>query len=321
MKRGLVLLLAVVCILSFCGSSLASENYPNKPITIVVPWGVGGMTDVTARLLAEKFKAEFGQQVMVLNKPGANGAIGLKYALGQDANGYTLVVGPATDLLVGPYFLGTEPFDPKELSFVGSYMPQERVLFTTPDKPYKTFQEFIEYARKHPGEVSVGSGGLQWALEVMKSVAVKEGLKMKYVMFKSGGEASTAILGKHVDVCETGTGTPAYQAARDGKLTLLVSLSAGKVPFFPDTKNLKEMGYPYNVPITYGLLMRAGTPEPIRKKLEQTLKKIIDDPETREKITGMGLTPQFTDGKTYEKICIDAINSVSSIIEYNKKVQ
>ncbi|HET9481572.1 MAG TPA: tripartite tricarboxylate transporter substrate-binding protein [Candidatus Polarisedimenticolia bacterium] len=97
------------------------------------------------------------------NKPGASGILGLKYALSQKADGYTVVVGPMTEALASPYFQGAEPYDVKDLSFVASYMPQERVLFTTPDKPYKTFQEFIEYARKHPGEISVGSGGAQWA--------------------------------------------------------------------------------------------------------------------------------------------------------------
>lgn len=109
------------------------------------------------------------------NKPGASGILGLKYALSQKADGYTVVVGPMTEALASPYFQGAEPYDVKDLSFVASYMPQERVLFTTPDKAYKTFQEFIEYARKHPGEISVGSGGAQWALDVLKSIAGRQG--------------------------------------------------------------------------------------------------------------------------------------------------
>jgi tripartite-type tricarboxylate transporter receptor subunit TctC len=322
MKRLVFLLVAGLGMFSFFGGALsAAEPFPNKPVTFLVPWGTGGMTDVTARLLAEKFKAEWGQAVLVLNKPGANGAIGLKYALSQKADGYTIVLGPMTDALANSYFQEAEAINMKDLSFAGGYLPQERVLFTTTDKPYKTFADFRAYAKQNPGQISAGSGGSQWALEIIKSIAVKEGLKMKYVMFKSGGEASTAILGKHVDICETGTGTPAFQAARDGKLNLFLNLGAGTVPYFPDVKNVKELGYPYASVVYYGFTLRAGTPEPVRKKIEDTLKKVLGDPEVKEKTLQMGLTPKFADGKAYEKIVSDAVNSVPEMLKYNKALQ
>jgi len=321
MRKNVLLLMAIVWVVSFTGLSGAAEKFPTKPITFVVPWGAGGMTDVSARLMAEKFKAELGQPVLVVNKPGANGAIGLRYVLSQKADGYNVVIGPMTDAMAGPYFLGGEPFDFKDLSFVGGYMPQQRVLFTTADKPFKTFPEFIDYAKKHPGQLSAGSGGAQWALEVVKSIAVKNELKMKYVMFKSGGEASTAILGKHVDLCETGTGTPAFQSAREGKLVMLVNLGSGTVPYFPQVKNLEELGYPFSALVEYGFTLRAGTPEEIRKKLEDALKKVVNDPEVKTKMEGMGLTPRFIDGKQYEEIVIKAVKSVPELIQYSKKAQ
>jgi len=270
MRLVILIVAAAVSMVSFSAGILpAADPYPNKPVTFLVPWGTGGMTDVTARLLAEKFKAEWGQAVLVVNKPGANGAIGLKYALSQKADGYTIVLGPMTDALSNSYFQDSESINIKDLSFAGGYLPQERVLYTSPDKPYKNFAEFVDYAKKHPGEISAGSGGSQWALEIVKSVAVKDGLKLKYVMFKSGGEASTAILGKHVDICETGTGTPAFQAAREGKLILLVNLGDGTVPYFPNAKSVKQLGYPYASVVYYGFSLRAGTPEDIRKKIEE----------------------------------------------------
>lgn len=321
MKRVLIVLFSFAVIFCLTGAALAADDYPTKPITFIVPWGAGGMTDVSARLLADKFKNELGQPVVVINKPGASGIVGLKYGLKQKADGYTVVVGPMTLALTTPYFQGSEPFNPEDISYVGSYMPQERVLFTTPDKPYKTFAEFIDYAKKHPGEISVGSGGAQWALEVLKSIAVKDGLKLKYVMFKSGADASSAILGKHVDACETGTGTSAYQAARADKLVLLVDLGSETVPFFPDAKNLKQLGYPFTTLLEYGMAVRAGTPEPIRKKLEVTLQKVIKDPQIVDTMTKRGLTPRFLPGADYKKICIEAVKSIPEMIEYNKAVQ
>lgn len=163
MKRGILIVLAIAIGWSFAGTAPAGEQYPTKPITFAVNSGPGGMSDVTARLFAEKFKAELGQPVLVVNKAGAAGSLGLKYVLGEKADGYLVSIGGLTESFVSPYFLGSDPFDFKDISFVGSYMPQTRVLFTTPDKPYKTFQEFLAYAKKHPGEISAGNGGTQWA--------------------------------------------------------------------------------------------------------------------------------------------------------------
>ena len=140
-------------------------------------------------------------------------------------------------------------------------------------------------------------------------------------MFKSGGEASTAILGKHVDLCETGTGTPAFQAARDGKLILLVNLGSGTVPFFPNAVSVKQLGYPFTCTVDYGTAVRAGTPEPIRKRLEDTLRKVTQDPEVKEKMEQMGLSPRFVDGKGYEKICTDDVKSIGEVLKYNKALQ
>lgn len=316
-----LILIGFTALAFFTGTLSAAAEYPEKPITFVVPWGAGGMTDVSARLLAEKFKAEFKESVLVVNKPGANGTIGLKYLLSQPADGYTVAIGPMTDPLANPYFQKTESFNFKDFSFVAGYMPQQRVLFTTPDKPYKTFSEFIQFAKKNPGQISAGSGGSQWALEIVKSIAVKESLKMKYVMFKSGGEASTSILGKHVDICETGTGTPAYQAAREGKLKLLVNLGDDVVPYFPDTKKVKELGYPFAAIVYYGFTLRAGTPEAIREKLERTLEKVMQDPEVKGKMTTMGLTPKFVNGKEYNRIVSEAVNSVPELLKYNQALQ
>jgi tripartite-type tricarboxylate transporter receptor subunit TctC len=322
MKKVIFILLTVTFISVFLQNLLWSgDQYPTKPITFVVPHGLGGMSDITARLLAERFKLELKQPVLVVNKAGANGILGTKYVLGQKPDGYIVLIGTLTDIFATPYFQGVEPFHLKDFLFVGSCMSRESLLFTSLDKPFKTFFEFIEYAKKNPSRISVASAGAQWAQEVIKSIAVKEGLKMKYVMFKSGGEASTAILGKHVDLCETGTGTPAFQAARDGKLIALVNLGPGNVPFFPDVKNVRQFGYPYSTMIEYGMCVRAGTPEPIRENLEETLQAILKDPQVKDKMIQMGLTPRFLDGKNLEKLVGEAIQSVPELIEYNKPLQ
>jgi tripartite-type tricarboxylate transporter receptor subunit TctC len=317
--RLIVIILGVVVMLSGLPGSVKGEKaYPVKPITVVVTHSAGGGVDVSVRLIAEKLKETLGQPVMVLNKPGSHGKVGMQYALGQKPDGYTVIAGMLNDNFVGPYFQGIEPLNPDDFLFVGGYTPIDAVLFTTPDKPYKTLREFVEYVKKNPDTVSVGSAGSRWGLEIMKSIAVKEGLRMRYVTFRGGAEAGTALLGKHVDVCEGGAGGSMFQAARQGKAIPLVVLGHGRVPYFQTVPNLKELGYPYWFGIEYGMALRAGTPEPIRRKLEATLEMAINDPEVHEKLSQLGLSPRFIDGKILKKTVQEATTSVQDLIKFNK---
>jgi tripartite-type tricarboxylate transporter receptor subunit TctC len=321
MKKVFIIFTTLVLIAGFCTSAAVAGDYPTKPITIIVPWGAGGMSNLSTRMLGEQVKNILGQPIVYINKPGASGIIGLKALKSAKPDGYTLASGALTLGFTSPYFLDAEPFKVDDFTYIGSYMPQERVLFTTPDKPYKTWDEFIAYSKKNPGEVSVGSGGAQWALEVMKSIAKKENIKWKYVMFKSGGAGSSAILGGHVDVCETGTGTPAYQAARKGKLRVLVDLGTDKVPFFPDIKNMKDLGYTFSTMLEYGWAMPKGVPEEIRAKLENALKTVMQDKALMEKMGQTGFTPRFVTGAGYKKIVQGAIDDTPALQNYVKDVK
>ncbi len=321
MKKVFMLFTVFVLIAGFCAGAALAGDYPTKPITIIVPWGAGGMSNVSTRMLGEQMKTILGQPIVYINKPGASGIVGLQTLKKAKPDGYTIASGALTLGFTSPYFFDAEKFNADDFTYIGSYMPQERVLFTTPDKPYKTWEEFIAYSKAHPGEVSVGSGGAQWALEVMKSIAKKENIKWKYVMFKSGGAGSAAILGGHVDVCETGTGTPAYQSARKGKLRVLVDLGTDKVPFFPDVKNMKDFDYEFSTMLEYGMAMPKGVPEAIRAKLENALKTVMQDKALMEKMGQTGFTPRFVTGAGYKKIVQQAIDDTPALQEYVKDVK
>lgn len=321
MKKVFVVFAVFILIMGFCAEAALAEDYPTKPITIIVPWGAGGMSNVSTRMLGEQMKAILGQPIVYINKPGAGGVIGLQALKKARPDGYTIASGGLTLGFTSPYFLDAEKFDADDFTYIGSYMPQERVLFTTPDKPYKTWEAFLAYSKAHPGEVSVGSGGAQWALEVMKSIAKKENIQWKYVMFKSGGAASSAIIGGHVDVCETGTGTPAYQSARSGKLRVLIDLGTDKVPFFPDVKNMKDYGYEFSTILEYGMVMPKGVPEEIRAKLENALKTVMQDKVLMETMGQTGFTPRFVTGAEYKKIVQQAIDATPALQEYVKDVK
>ncbi len=126
-------------------------------------------------MVAEKFKEFTGQSFLIVNKPGASGLLGLKYTLGQPPDGYTFLSGNLTETVSQPFFQNLEPLNLNNISFIGGYLDQTRLLYTTADKPYKTFAEFIAYAREHPGKITVGAASNVSVL-VLKSVAVKESL-------------------------------------------------------------------------------------------------------------------------------------------------
>jgi len=321
MRRCMAVLMVIFIMLSIGSLAIgAEEKYPTRPVTFIITSGIGGMTDASARLLADKMKKIIGQPIAVVNRPGGGGLVGLNAFLAKKTDPYTLCVTTTTHLNAPP-FLKAKPLDMNEFSFVGSYMPQERVLFAQANAPYNTLEEFIDYVKKHPGKVSAGSGNCIWALEVIKSIAVKEGLDMNYILFKSGADASSNILGGHVDVAETGVGTPAFQAARAGKLKIIVDLGSGTVPYFPEVENVIDKGYPFCSRIEYGIVMHAGVSEKIRQYWEDVLRRVMEDPDLLQKFLNLGLVPRFLPGTLWEKVAIRDVNMAYDLVEYNKALE
>ncbi len=319
-KTVLTLTLAALVSMLSLVPALAAD-WPSKPVTVIVPWAAGGMTDITTRLLVERFKDKLGQPVVVSNQGGASGITGMRAIMAAKPDGYTFGSGAIGQALGAPFFLDSPALDPKKLSYIGVYAFQERMLFIKPDSPYKTWPEFVAHAKKNPGQISIGFGGTQYPLEVVKSLAKREGLKLKLVMFKNGGEASTAMLGGHVDVVETGSGTPAYQAARQGKLMPLINLGQYSDPNFKDLKNVTQLGYTYSSSLDYGMVAPAGLPEPIRAKLEKALHDTLEEPAVQESLLGMGMNRKFVPGKEYGPIIDKAMADIPKLAEYVKDMQ
>ncbi len=319
-KTGFVLgVLALFCCLAV--GSVRAEEWPSRPITIIVPWSAGGMTDVTARLLADKLKETLGQPVVISNMGGAGGITGMRAIMSAKADGYTIGSGAISSALSAPYFLDSPTFDLNKIDYIGGFAMQERIIFAPVGKPYKTWPEFMDYVKKNPGTLSIGFGGNQLSIEVTKSLMKKEGLKLKLVMFKNGGEASTAMLGGHIDLVETGSGTPAYQAAREGKLIPIVDLGIGKDPHFTQLKNMNDLGYPFSCTSDYGMVLPAGVPEPIRDKLEKALKNVLEDPGIKNTLFNMGLHREFLSGKEQRIFVEKSVKSIPALGEYVKDVQ
>ncbi len=319
-KTGFVVSILALCYCLLAGHVLA-QDWPIKPITTIVPWAAGGMTDITSRLLVEKLKEKLGQPVIVSNVGGAGGITGMRAIMSAKGDGYTIGSGAISSALSSPYFLDSPPLDLKKINYIGCYALQERIIFAPAGKSYKTWPELVNHVKKNPGALSIGFGGAQLSMEVTKSLIKREGLKFKLVMFKTGGEASTAMLGGHVDLVETGSGTPAYQAAREGKLIPLVNLGSSKDPHFTQLKNMVDLGNPFSCTSDYGMIVPASVPERIRARLEKALKEVLEDRGVKDTLFNMGLNRQFLPGKEYQEVVIKMVESIPKLAEFVKDVQ
>lgn len=314
MKR--IFALSLLLVLCLAGTAFAA--YPDKPVTFVVGFAPGGTADVSVRMLADRMQKALGQPIVIQNKGGAGGIVGLESVLRSKADGYTVYAGAPFVAVSSSYFLSKTPISLDSMDMVGGYMPQERCLFVPMDAPYATWEEFVAYVKANPGKVSIGSGASQWSMDLLKALAHKDGLDYNLVMYKSGGEASSDFFGGHIQAVELGVGTPVYQAAREGKARLIVDLASDTVPFFEDTPTLLSKGYPWAVFTLYGMAVPKGTPEEVRGVLEAALKAAMDDEELVALMKNAGYVPQYQSGAEHMAKCKEGISNIESLLEYLK---
>jgi tripartite-type tricarboxylate transporter receptor subunit TctC len=316
--RGILTALAVAAtaMVATAQAPLA-QSFPEKRVTMVVGFGAGGMTDVTSRLLGHHMEKILGVTVIIENKVGAGGILAISSVGQMPADGHTMVSIP-TD---GPFtsaYLG-KPINLDDWAIIGGYMPQERVVFAAKNAPFNTFQEMIEYAKKSP--VAFGDGASFWSARVVEAYAKKHDLQIAVISHRSGQEASMAVLGGHVMAAETGTGTPAWTAGKSGELKILATLTPGGLaPFgMPNVPTLEKLGADFIVRFFYGYAVRAGTPADRVEKLRAAFKQAVEDPEVRQQMKAIDLTPVWIDPKTYEATLRKVTDEANRLRDYLKK--
>lgn len=285
--------------------ALAQDDFPSEPIRLIIPYGAGGMTDTSGRILATALGAELGQRVDVVNQPGAGGYLGMSEAMRADPDGHTIVA-VTTDIFANTVLLERDEFSMDDVSLVGSFMPQQRPLYANPDAPWDGFDGFLEYAREN--QVTFADGGALWAGNIVRALAKQEDLQITIIPFDSGAAGSAALLGGHVDIGETGVGTPAWQAAKNGDLDFLTLLTDGDLePFgFPEVQNVAELGGEHVMRMYYGLAVPGDVPDEIRQTWETALENVLNDPAVVERLEALDLTPVFMPADEYASI-IDAV--------------
>lgn len=293
--------LGFVGALVLASTPVDAQDFPNKPINMWLSSGAGGMTDVSSRILAQKMEEILGVEVLVENRVGGSGSIAVNAMLNEPHDGYT-ITSYSTGVPSGIELLGTD-VNMDDIAVLGSYMPQERVLFGRKDVPFQTVPELIEYAKETP--VTFADGGSYWTARVVEAFAKAHDLKLRMVPFASGAEGSAAILGGHVSLAETGVGTSAWLAARDaGTLNMLAVVTDGDLAKhgFPDVPNITEFGTDHVMRQYYGYAVPADTPPERIEILSNAIEQALADPEVVEQFERIDLTPQWMGPEDYAKI-------------------
>ncbi len=274
---------------------VAAQTYPAKPLRMILPFPPGGPTDILGRVVGQKLSEVLGQPVVVDNRPGAGGNLGTEYASKQPPDGYTLaLVSPALAISPSLYKkLGYHPLtDFAPVSLVAQI---PNVLLIHPSVPAKTLKEFVQLARRSPGKLNFGSGGLGTGQHLAgEMLNVLAGIKMVHVPYKGSNQAMLGMIGGEIDMIVIGT-PPAVPQVQAGRVRALAVLAAERAPALPDTPTAKEAGFAdFKVLSWYGIVMPAGTPRDIVMKLNGEIARIMKSPDGRERITGAGFEPLST---------------------------
>jgi tripartite-type tricarboxylate transporter receptor subunit TctC len=269
---------------------LHAQNYPNKPIRLVVPFGPGGPTDVSARILAQIVQSALGQSVVIENRPGAGGALGSKSVATAEPDGYTLLIGTSATLGVVPALMKNAGYDPvKSFAPVAKIADSTLVLVAPAAFPASSVKELVAHAKANPGKLSYASAGVgnqtQLLAELFKS---KAGIDVLHVPYKSGAEMVTAILGGQVQMAFPDVSI-LIPLIREGKLQALAVTSAKRHPQLPDVPTMGESGIAdFIMTFWSGVVAPAGTPADIVDKLNVAIAEGLRSTAIRESLAKVG---------------------------------
>jgi tripartite-type tricarboxylate transporter receptor subunit TctC len=285
------LVLAAACVLAAPAS--AADPYPSRPVRIVVPFPAGGPADALARMVGDKLQAALGQPVVVDNRPGAGGNIGLELVAKSPPDGHTLALAPAGNLTVNPSLYRNVPYDvSRDFAPVTVIAAVPNVLVVNAQVPAKDVGELIAYAKANPRKLNYASpgpgSGAHLAGELLKSSA---GIEMVHVPFNGIAPAVTAVVGGDVQVMFAGS-TSAMPHVATGKLRALGVASPRRMVSTPALRTLDESGLPgFDVTSRYSIVAPAATPPAVVERLQKEIARALDAPDVRAKLASLGAEP------------------------------
>jgi tripartite-type tricarboxylate transporter receptor subunit TctC len=285
------------------GPATAQELFPNRPLTIVNPFPPGGQADLTGRPLASALERALKQPVVITNKPGAAGAVGMQSVAIAKPDGYTIVITvpavstlPEVDQLFGrpPTFARTD-FVP-----IARINADPTILVVNADLPYKSVTDLLADARRRPNEIVYASSGIYGASHVPTEMLLHAagGLKMRHLPTTGGGPATTAVLGNHAAFWMSTTG-PAAPHVKSGKLRALAVSGASRHPHYPDVPTLKELGYDVEYYLWIGLFAPKNTPPAVMTVWRDAVRKAVQDPEFKTAMDKIQVPTAYQDADEF----------------------
>ena len=260
----------------------AQDAYPSKPIAMVVPFPPGGVADIVARPVAEAMSRVLNAPIIIENKPGAGGGIGMAYVAKSKPDGYTVLLALSSISILpeADRVSGRAPmFQLDQLVPIARLTADPTVLAVRADSPWKTLQEFVADARKRPGAITYGSSGNYGTMHVpMEMFASSAGVKLLHVPYTGAGPAVVGLLGGNIDAVASGPST-LIQYVKAGKLRVLASWGDKRLASLPDVPTLTELGYEAVFFQWSGLFAPAGTPEPVIVRLREAARAAAADPK------------------------------------------
>jgi tripartite-type tricarboxylate transporter receptor subunit TctC len=285
----------------FIAGAACGQDYPAKPINLLVGYPAGGSTDLSMRALAAEAAKILKQPIVISNVVGAAGTLVLGRVKGEKPDGYTIFNAPTANFCRIPH-LQAVPYDPlKDFSFIMQYGLYQYGLVVRADSPWKTFEEFIDYAKKNPKKINYATSGLGTGQHIaMEYMAQKEKIEWNHVPFPGGLQAVTALLGGHVQALSQTTEWKEHVAA--GTLRLLVVWTDQRLKAFPNVPTLREKGYPFSVHSALSLMGPAGMPKPVVEKLQNAFAKAMESKPFLDVLDKFDMPPAYLGSDALTKL-------------------
>ena len=280
----------------------AAQEFPNKPVRIIVPFAPGGNVDITARTIATPLGELLGQQVIVENRPGGGGMVATAQVIKGAADGYTLVLGSSSTISVAPAVTKNPPYDPtRDLAVVGPIQAVPIVLTASSRNNITSYREFVAQAQARPGRLSVASAGTGTSNHLALELLMKQtGLKLIHVPYKGSGPALVDLVGGQVETMMDQL-TASMAHIKEGRVRALAVTTRKRSALLPDVPSLAELGQAdYDVSTFTGLFAPAGTPRPALDKLAAALARVLAQPAVRERFTSLGVEMIEQDARTFD---------------------